>query len=336
MIKFIALLLVATLATAELPSLEEALESTSALRILFKAHNQKEHRLFSNKETPLRLNIFKSSIQEIVDINNQHLGWTAGINKFATMTPAERALYVGRNATIARHSTPVVGIEPEVKVQASSVDWVRKGKVTSVKDQYSSTCWSYSTTHAVEGAYAVKTGRLVEATPQLLVDCVYGGSGYNNGGFQNDALNWLKSNQVMPSWNSYRPFRGTNRCNVRGYRNALTGVRFAGFTQIRQGEAALVSALNISPTTTNYHVSNGNYYYNGGIYNDRSCRSSYNSLNHAVTAVGYDSSSFKIKNSWGTDWGERGYGRFSRRGNNCGITIDNLLAKLDRAQEKEE
>jgi len=31
------------------------------------------------------------------------------------------------------------------------------------------------------------------------------------------------------------------------------------------------------------------------------------SLDHAVVAVGYNSTSWKIRNSWGTSWGVNGY-----------------------------
>ena len=48
-------------------------------------------------------------------------------------------------------------------------------------------------------------------------------------------------------------------------------------------------------------------------------------LNHAVLVVGYGTSSegeefYKIKNSWGDDWGEDGYVRLARnRHNHCGV-----------------
>merc|ERR550519_2213885 len=45
--------------------------------------------------------------------------------------------------------------------------------------------------------------------------------------------------------------------------------------------------------------------------------------NHAITLVGYGEENgvkfWKIKNSWGTDWGEGGYGKILRGANYCGI-----------------
>jgi len=49
-------------------------------------------------------------------------------------------------------------------------------------------------------------------------------------------------------------------------------------------------------------------YYTGGIYSPKT--TSYSGL-HAVCVVGYDDNQkcWIIKNSWGTQWGERGYAR---------------------------
>jgi C1A family cysteine protease len=42
------------------------------------------------------------------------------------------------------------------------------------------------------------------------------------------------------------------------------------------------------------------------------------SINHAVLLVGVAGGAWKIKNSWGTGWGESGYIRLAG-GNTCGV-----------------
>lgn len=44
-----------------------------------------------------------------------------------------------------------------------------------------------------------------------------------------------------------------------------------------------------------------------------------------MLAVGYDKDSFKIKNSWGTAWGVKGYIHLARGDNTCGVYDTNVV-----------
>lgn len=42
-------------------------------------------------------------------------------------------------------------------------------------------------------------------------------------------------------------------------------------------------------------------------------------MNHDITLIGVTQTYWIIRNSWGTDWGEKGYMRLKRGGNVCGM-----------------
>ena len=70
--------------------------------------------------------------------------------------------------------------------------------------------------------------------------------------------------------------------------------------------------------------------YTGGVHAPAACKD-WVRLDHAVLIVGYGVDGgvpyWRVKNSWGDDWGEGGYFRIKRGVNMCGIAMDAVHSK---------
>merc|ERR1739845_20592 len=100
-------------------------------------------------------------------------------------------------------------------------------------------------------------------------------------------------------------------CSVAIARGVVTG-----HTNVGKSTSGLKSALARQPVSVTVNAGQLQFYANGVVTG--SCQGE---INHAVIAVGYGSDGldyFKIRNSWGTNWGESGYIRLSQDGGSQG------------------
>lgn len=173
---------------------------------------------------------------------------------------------------------------------------------------------------ALEGQQKIKTGKLVPLSVQHLVDCSKENSGCG-GGLPSRAFKYIERNGINTE-SSY-PYTGQN--GVCKYNPKNNGATANGYITIGKNEDQLAEAVaNIGPISVIIDSDHQSIQlYESGIYYEPRCDS--NSLDHAVLVVGYDTDKngkdyWIVKNSWGENWGIKGYIHMARgRGNNCGI-----------------
>jgi cathepsin L len=132
-----------------------------------------------------------------------------------------------------------------------------------------------------------------------------------------------------------RPFQGVNSvCRSNG---TAKSAFFSGYQTIEEGdEEALMEALALrGPLYVALDAGSASFkYYSSGVYHRADCGTKDNQLNHAVTLVGYGTTDdgvdyWLIRNSWSKLWGDSGYMKVTRRGNDCGITTRAVQAVVD-------
>jgi C1A family cysteine protease len=81
----------------------------------------------------------------------------------------------------------------------SSLDWRQKGVINPIRNQGScGGCYSFSAVNALEAAYKIKKGTLLQLSEQQLLDCTnkQGNSGCG-GGLMTNSYKYLLQNEIV-------------------------------------------------------------------------------------------------------------------------------------------
>ena len=287
----------------------------------------------SDEETDERFEVFRSNLRSIIEHNIvPGQNFTLGVNQFSDLTPEEfKALYINSGYQSGSATVGSYGCKTYTSAATSapaSIDWRQKNAVTSVKDQgQCGSCWTFSSTGASEGAWAIATGKLIDLSEQQLVDCATGvsyGSHGCNGGQMEGADKYLIANGQC-SLASY-PYTATDdKCKT-----CSPVAHFSSCSDVKPNDqVSLKGAVSMQPVSvaieadTRYFQS-----YTGGILDASTCGTT---LDHGVLITGYGTDNGKkywnVKNSWSSTWGEQGYVRILRSDSTndagiCGIAMD--------------
>merc|ERR1712190_403288 len=183
-----------------------------------------------NDEENQRFEIFKQNLDFITTTNARNLSYTLGVNQFADLTSDVITKgYTGLKPKDLWGALPNLGTDKySGKALASSVDWTTQGAVTPVKNQgQCGSCWSFSTTGALEGAWKIAGNPLTsQRRRQRLQRCgPRRRTSFDGGGHATASVNSRRSRQVgfpiVQRWHSFQHMRNHvgSRCVVGRVRN---------------------------------------------------------------------------------------------------------------------
>jgi cathepsin L len=280
----------------------------------------------TKEEYAYRLELFSKVYEQIQAHDAVATGYELGINHLSDMSSYEYSQMLGY---VSQPGDKVYSSEVN-NLRADTIDWRTKGAVTPVKDQGScGSCWAFSSTGSLEGAYFNSGKSLTSFSEQQLVDCAKGVKYLNfgcNGGMMDNAFKYWEDFLAMTeSSYAYKAKDGT--C---AYAAASGVVNTKAFVDVTPKDAsALETAVNKGPVSVAIQANQIVFqsYKSGVLADDGKCGTN---LDHGVLVVGYGSESgtsyFIVKNSWGSSWGESGYIRLGYNGSTkvgaCGVLME--------------
>jgi len=282
-------------------------------------------------------------------VNAQNKTYTLGHNQFSGMNTLEFSKFLAGSYGLGeRYGTGVfiemqTNIAENLKTVPASVDWVAKGAVTPVKDQgQCGSCWSFSTSGALEGAYYIKYGTLPSFSEQQLVDCdnlSHGGRDHGcNGGLMDNAFNWIGKNGGLCTEAEYPYVSGVTKTagDCQTGCKLVSGSKVVGHTDVSpNSDDAMMTAIAKQPVSIAIEADQREFQlYKSGVFTG-TCGTN---LDHGVLVVGYGTMNgldyYRVKNSWSTTWGADGYiylGRgpqYNQGSGQCGILMQGSYPSL--------
>ncbi|KAG8057769.1 hypothetical protein GUJ93_ZPchr0002g23928 [Zizania palustris] len=313
---------------------EKDLESEESMWNLYERWNDVYTSSSPNlAEKVRRFEAFKENARYVNEFNkDESMTYKLGLNKFADLTLDEFvAKYTG--AKLDSGVPLISSVVPEeeellVGVVPTAWDWRNHGGVTAVKDQGScGSCWAFSAVGAAEGANAIATKKLVTLSEQQVLDC--SGAGDCNGGWPYKVYEVFAIKQGIALNQSYPAYDATKHA-CRTVAGKTPVVKMDGWARVPAGEANLKQIVYKQPVSVIIDASTSSFQlYKSGVYNGPCGLST----NHAVLAVGYGQTNagvhyWIVKNSWGANWGDRGYILMRRdiaaKEGICGIAVNGV------------
>jgi C1A family cysteine protease len=306
-----AVIFVALVAAASAVPLVEETDVWSSWKAM---HNK----VYAAEEEAIRKVVFEANIAKARMMNAMKDGAEYGLSKFADLTEDEFKNLLGFKADKEMFETQVAADLP-LKDTPTEWDWTTKGAVTPVKNQgMCGSCWAFSTTGDIEGAWFLSKGKLQSLSEQQLVSCDDNGDQGCNGGLPSNAFAWVIKNGGLEAESSY-PYEGvTDACKQDKSKDIVT---ISSWEKVSTNEDQIAAYLaQNGPLSIGINAANLQLYM-GGISDPFFC--SPKKIDHGVLIVGYGEENgkkfWKIKNSWGEGWGEKGYFRIIRGKGKCGL-----------------
>jgi C1A family cysteine protease len=342
-----------------LAALAVATASASSLDEQFNNFMIQYHKHYtSEEELQTRKQIFANTLERIEELRALEPDASFGINKFADLTPEEmKAMYMGYRPMGNSAKVPI-SHHLDMDKMPKAFDWRTTAPypVTAVKNQgQCGSCWAFSATEGVESARIMQHGKSEILAPQEIVSCDHVDQGCNGGDLPTafsfveslDTHNGLTENALYPYTSGTTGVTGT--CQTKREKKGFTEVQKAAFAvppcstladascsgQAKKEPQLAQQLMTHGPISICVDASPWQTYTGGILKSAAQCPGGQMDLDHCVQLVGFntekkddgtETSYWIVRNSWATDWGEKGFIYLEMGKNICGVADEPMFA----------
>ncbi|XP_074861845.1 cathepsin W-like isoform X2 [Carettochelys insculpta] len=281
----------------------------------------------SPAEQHRRFGIFAQSLSTARWLQETELGTGQyGVTRFSDWTDEELR---GVFQSPPPPAMPQAPRRPRGKLP-TSCDWRKAGAVTAVKNQgQCRSCWAFAAVSNIESLWNIHFRQPWNLSVQEVLDCSWCGAGCR-GGYAWDAFITVLHLQGLSSEDAY-PYEGTQQKCQSHHKPAA---RIQDFETLPRDEEEIAAHVTTQGPVTVTLNSAAMKHYRKGISQPRVTSCDPDRRDHVALVVGYGAEHkvqyWIIKNSWGKDWGEKGYYHLYRGTNACGIATLPVTATVHR------
>jgi len=267
------------------------------------------------------------------EIDNQGYYWTPAINPIITeYSPEERRAMSGLKLPDNWEELWKAHLKPDfLKLSTEDIpatfNWEDSGKVTGVRNQGGcGSCWIFAATAALEAIYKIQRQVEMDLSEQQILSCVSYDWGCD-GGWMDYAYEHYQNYGAILEVNMPYAADDLVPCTEDQYQIYAT---CNSWTAIPNEVNAIKTAVMTAPVAVAFFVYDNFHWYDNGCYDHADDSAG---VNHAVLIVGWDDDmcggegAWRVKNSWGSNWGDDGY--FWIKYGSCNFGVAAALLDID-------
>jgi len=211
----------------------------------------------------------------------------------------------------------------------ATTQWPSCGIDHIMKQGQCASSWAISAAQTVADRYCIASKKQIELSPQYLIDCSTNQLGCRAGFADQAFMDLLRFGIVTESCWPYRanastcPLKCADGSFPKMYRTRNYGSPYKSFDIAKTEEEIQIALISAGPVTTEMWLFGDFSGYQGGVYEHNSTTGVVYEHTMKIVGWGVDKDTgkkyWKVANTYGDDWGEKGYIRILRGVDECGL-----------------